>query len=171
MAALNGVNNDGLDLRQFNRELVDYLRCLLLVKTGAAEAVDLTTEDINDLKELADQASLSQILNAVKLFGQIELGNNDCSTLPLELALVDCYLGEKLSPVQTPGQKVLHWQSKLLNFQSLNQLQFILLKHRHLFRRLIRKRNHGQNRRLNLSQRLKLHSWHQLRIQKRSPNH
>ena len=92
MATLNSVNNDGLDLRQFNRELVEYLRGLLLVKTGAAEAVDLTTEDIAELKELAIKASLPQILNAVKLFGQIELGNNDCSTLPLELALVDCYL-------------------------------------------------------------------------------
>ena len=26
MATLNSVNNDGLDLRQFNRELVEYLR-------------------------------------------------------------------------------------------------------------------------------------------------
>ncbi len=94
MATLNGVNNDGLDLRQFNRELVEYLRGLLLVKTGAPEAIDLTPEDINELKELADKASLTQILNAVKLFGQIELGNDNCSTLPLELALVECYLSQ-----------------------------------------------------------------------------
>jgi DNA polymerase-3 subunit gamma/tau len=95
MATLNSINNDGLDLRQFNRELVQYLRGLLLVKTNAAEAVDLTAEDIAELKELAVKASLTQILNAVKLFGQIELGNNDCSTLPLELALVDCYLSRE----------------------------------------------------------------------------
>ena len=105
MAALNGVNSDGLDLRQFNRELVEYLRGLLLVKTGAADAVDLTVEDIGELKEIANKAALPQILNAVKLFGQIDIGNNDNSTLPLELALVDCYLAQenKTNPVVKPA--------------------------------------------------------------------
>ncbi len=94
MATLNNVNNDGLDLRQFNRELVEYLRGLLLVKTGAADAVDLTAEDIAEMKQLADKAALPQVLKAIKLFGQIDLGNSDSSTLPLELALVDCYLSQ-----------------------------------------------------------------------------
>ncbi|HEX7475215.1 MAG TPA: DNA polymerase III subunit gamma/tau [Dehalococcoidales bacterium] len=105
MAALNSVNRDGLDLRQFNRELVEYLRGLLLVKTGAVDAVDLTVEDIGELKEIANKAALPQILNAVKLFGQIDIGNNDNSTLPLELALVDCYLAQenKTNPVVRPA--------------------------------------------------------------------
>ncbi len=90
VATINSVNSDGLDLRQFNRELVEYLRQLLLVKTGSEEAVDLTTEDIAELKELAAQTSLAQIANAIKLFSQLELGFDHYSTLPLELALVDC---------------------------------------------------------------------------------
>jgi len=92
ITTINSVNNDGLDLRQFNRELVEYLRGLLLIKTGSDEAVDLTAEDIAELKALADKASLAQILKAVKLFGQLELGFDNYSTLPLELALVDCAL-------------------------------------------------------------------------------
>lgn len=92
MATINSVNSDGLDLRQFNREVVEYLRSLLLMKTGSDEAVDLTPEDMVELKGLADQASLPQILRAVKLFGEIELGLDGYSTLPLELALVDCVL-------------------------------------------------------------------------------
>jgi DNA polymerase-3 subunit gamma/tau len=92
MATLNSVNNDGLDLRQFNRELVEYLRGLLLVKTGASETVDLTSEDLGELKELAASASLAQVLNSIRLFGQIELVNDNPSTLPLELALVECFL-------------------------------------------------------------------------------
>ncbi|MFC1897116.1 DNA polymerase III subunit gamma/tau [Chloroflexota bacterium] len=92
MVTINSVNNDGLDLGQFNRELVEYLRGLLLIKTDSGEAVDLTTEDIAELKDLADRSSLSQILKAVKLFGQLELGFDNYSTLPLELALVDCAL-------------------------------------------------------------------------------
>jgi len=53
MAVLNSVNNDGLDLHQFNRELVDALRSLLLVKTGTPEVIDLTSDDIREFKELS----------------------------------------------------------------------------------------------------------------------
>jgi DNA polymerase-3 subunit gamma/tau len=90
VSTINSVNSDGLDLRQFNRELVAYLRQLLLVKTGSEEAVDLTAEDIAELKELASKTTLAQILKAIKLFGQLEIGFDNYSTLPLELALVDC---------------------------------------------------------------------------------
>jgi len=92
IATINSVNSDGLDLRQYNRELVEYLRGLLLIKTGADEAVDLTAEDIAELEDLAARASLDQILRAVKFFGQLELGIDNYSTLPMELALVDCIL-------------------------------------------------------------------------------
>jgi DNA polymerase-3 subunit gamma/tau len=97
ITTINSVQSDGLDLRQFNRDLVEYLRSLLLIKTGSDEAVDLTAEDIAELKALAARASLSQILTAVKLFGQLDFGLDSYSTLPLELALVDCAL--------TPGEE------------------------------------------------------------------
>lgn len=109
VATINSVNGDGLDLRQFNRELVEYLRALLLIKAGSAETVDLTAEDITELKNLAKGASLEQILKAVKLFGQLELGLDNYSTLPLELALVDCTLPsaeKKESPALRQPQKV-----------------------------------------------------------------
>ena len=102
VTTINSVNSDGLDLRQFNRELVEYLRGLLLMKTGSDETLDLPPEDIAELKDLATKASLSQILKAVKLFGQLELSLDNYSTLPLELALVDCTLPptEKEPPVK-----------------------------------------------------------------------
>ncbi len=87
---INKVNSDGLDLGQFNREVVEYLRALLLMKTGSGEAVDLTPEDRKELEEVAARATLPQIVRAVKLFGQLDLGLDNYSTLPLELALVDC---------------------------------------------------------------------------------
>jgi DNA polymerase-3 subunit gamma/tau len=92
MKTINAVNNDGLDLKQFNRELVSYLRGLLLIKNGCQRDLDLTAEEIAELEELAAKASLEQILRAVKLFGQLEFGFDNYSTLPLELALVDCNL-------------------------------------------------------------------------------
>ena len=108
VTTINSVNTDGLDLRQFNRELVEYLRGLLLIKTGSDKAVDFTAEDMAELKDLATKAPLPRILKAVKLFGQLELGFDNYSTLPLELALVDCVLtseeGEKGPAKQTESE-------------------------------------------------------------------
>ena len=104
MRTINSVNSDGLDLRQFKRELVEYLRALLLIKTDSDEAVDLTAEDIAELKDLATKASLPQILKVVKLFGQLEFGFDNYSTLPIELALVDCVLPLEEERVSLPTQ-------------------------------------------------------------------
>ncbi|MFC2019394.1 DNA polymerase III subunit gamma/tau [Chloroflexota bacterium] len=92
VATINSVSRDGLDLRQFAREVVEYLRGLLLMKAGSDEALDLTSEDMAELKSLAARATLEQVLRAVKLFGQLELGSDNYSTLPLELAMVECVL-------------------------------------------------------------------------------
>ena len=99
ITTINSVSSEGLDLRPFNRELIEYLRALLLVKTGTSEAIDLPGEDIAELKEIATKASLTQVLKAVKLFGQLEsTGFDSYSTLPLELALVDCVLAQEEQP-------------------------------------------------------------------------
>jgi DNA polymerase-3 subunit gamma/tau len=108
VSTINSANSDGLDLRQFNRELVEYLRQLLLVKTGSEEAVDLTAEDIAELKELASRTSLAQISRAIRLFSQLEFSFDHYSTLPLELALVDCTqpVEEKVTPAPQKTQQV-----------------------------------------------------------------
>jgi DNA polymerase-3 subunit gamma/tau len=95
---VSSINADGLDLRQFNRELVSYLRGLLLIKTGAAEGLDMSGEDIALLRELAEKASLSQVLRSLKIFGGLEFGTDGNSALPLELALVDTVLAPEEKP-------------------------------------------------------------------------
>ena len=89
---INSVNQDGIDLRQFNRELVEYLRGLLLIKAGADEATELPAEALPELQELAERASMPQISNAVRLFRAVEMEFDGFSPLPLELALVECAL-------------------------------------------------------------------------------
>jgi DNA polymerase-3 subunit gamma/tau len=123
MATLNSVNSDGLDLRQFNRELVEYLRGLLLIKTGSGDAVDLTAEDLAELKDLATRAPLAQILRAVKLFGRLELGFDNYSTLPLELALVDCVVPseEKMESAISQIEDESHQPSKAVISSSAQQ--------------------------------------------------
>ncbi len=98
IATIHSANNDGLNLKQFNRELVEYLRNLMIVKAGAADTLDLTPEDLAELKALADEASLPHILKAIRLFGALDFGGDASSTLPLELALVDA-----ATPEATPA--------------------------------------------------------------------
>jgi len=100
IATVNSVNSDGLDLRQFNRELTEYLRLLLLFKTGSGELADQTADDLEELKALAEKASLPRLLQAVRLFGQLELSLDNYATLPLELALVEC----SLASAETAGK-------------------------------------------------------------------
>jgi len=103
LKTINSVASDGLDLRQFNHELVDYLRELLLVKSGSEEVIDVTSDDLIEIKELAAGASLDYLLIAVKRFGEIDLRLDNYSSLPLELALVDCILASTTAkePVKT----------------------------------------------------------------------
>ncbi|MCX6003609.1 MAG: DNA polymerase III subunit gamma/tau [Chloroflexi bacterium] len=108
VATINSANNDGLDLRHFKRELVEYLRCLLLMKTGSEDSVDMTGEDLAELKQLASHASLPKILKALKLFSQVEIGTDSHSTLPMELAIVDITAKTEedvLKPVKQPDHK------------------------------------------------------------------
>ncbi len=94
-AGLNTINNisdDGIDLRQFNRELVNYLRDLLLVKSGSEDVVDTTSDDMAELKSLAASTSLDYILTAVKRFSESDIRLEYYSPLPLELALVGTIL-------------------------------------------------------------------------------
>ncbi len=98
LRTINSVVADGLDLRQFNRELVEYLRMILLVKSGSEVAVDLTQEELEDVKSICATSSTEQILKAAKLFGGIDLRLDSYSPLPLELALVECALEEGRPP-------------------------------------------------------------------------
>jgi DNA polymerase-3 subunit gamma/tau len=102
IATINNVNSDGLDLRQFSRDIVEDLRRLLLIATGSVGSLELTVDDIKELKELAAKTSTARLLRAIKRFGQLDLSLDNYSTLPLELALVDCTLPEteeKAAPV------------------------------------------------------------------------
>ncbi len=94
LKVINAVSAEGLDLRQFNRELVDYLRQLLLAKSGSGEMVDATADDLAEMQKIASGASLDYLLNTVKLFSNIDMRMDSFSPLPLELALVESVLAQ-----------------------------------------------------------------------------
>jgi DNA polymerase-3 subunit gamma/tau len=89
---ISSVNGDGIDLRQFNAGLVEYLRNLLLIKSQCEEALDITADELAEMKGLIDKVTLDYLFRAVKLFAGIDFRHDSYSTLPLELALVECAL-------------------------------------------------------------------------------
>ena len=81
----------GTDLRAFHRDLVEYLRAVLLRK-GGVEAADLDypTEVLEEIRALADRTGWPRLLKTVQLFGEVNLRAGEVpGALPLELALVE----------------------------------------------------------------------------------
>jgi len=109
LQVINNLNSDGVDLRQFNLGLVEYLRGLLLAKSRCEEALDVTSEDLAEMGSLAATATMDYLLNAVKSFSAIDFRSDNYSTLPLELALLDCALSNHTGheqPLTTEPSKV-----------------------------------------------------------------
>jgi DNA polymerase-3 subunit gamma/tau len=92
LKTVNSLNSDGLDLRQFNLGLVEYLRGLLLIKSGCGEALDVTGEDLAEMSSLAANAPMDYLLKTVKSFSSIDFRTDSYSALSLEMALLDCVL-------------------------------------------------------------------------------
>ncbi len=102
LQTVSSVNRDGLDLRQFNRELVQYLRDLLLIKSGSEEAVDVTAEDLTEMKKLVAPVAPERLLKVVRIFNDADLRLDSYSALPLELAVVESTIGEEGTVVMRP---------------------------------------------------------------------
>ncbi|MFO8102381.1 MAG: DNA polymerase III subunit gamma/tau [Dehalococcoidia bacterium] len=105
MAIINNAAADGLDLRQFNRELTDILRNMMLIKAGAADTLELTPEEIEEMKAAGADVSLEEISRAIKLFARADFRFSPQSTLPLELALVDFSSPSEKASKAEPGPK------------------------------------------------------------------
>ncbi len=92
LALIASVRDDGLDLRQFQREVVSYLRQLLLVAAGADSALSLTKEQAKDMQKALEGVGKEEIVRALRAFGQVDVRADPLSSLPLEIALAECVL-------------------------------------------------------------------------------
>lgn len=92
LTLIAAVRDDGLDLRQFQRELVDELRALLMVKNGIEPAEGATEERLQELRAAVQDVPTAQLLTALRAFGQADLKPDPNSTLPLDIALAECAL-------------------------------------------------------------------------------
>jgi len=103
LRTINSLNSDGVDLRQFNLSFVEYLRGVLLAKSRCEEALEVTGEDLAVMNRLASGTTLDRLLGAVKAFSAVDFRIGNYSSLPLELALLDCALSPGTQQEQPPS--------------------------------------------------------------------
>jgi DNA polymerase III subunit gamma/tau len=90
----------GTDPRQFARQVVDYLRGLLLVRMGSADQVDATAEMRVQMAQHAQAFDTPALLNAVRLFNNAATDTRSSwqPALLLELALTESIEGPQTIP-------------------------------------------------------------------------
>lgn len=81
----------GADPRQFARQAVDYLRNVLLVKSGNSSQLDITKELRTGIESQAAKLETSQVLRLLKSFNQAanEMRNNWQPGLLMEMAFIE----------------------------------------------------------------------------------
>jgi DNA polymerase-3 subunit gamma/tau len=106
---INRTVADGADPRQFGREVVEYLRGLLLIREGAGtRLLNATVEQAAEMEALAGRVPGARLLRAIHLFNEaatdLRRGLQTIPQLPLEMALVESILEPALPEAGAPAQ-------------------------------------------------------------------
>ena len=92
LLAIHQALDSGTDPRQFARQVVDYLRSMMLIKLGNADQVEVTPEMKKQLSDQAEFFALPVLVNTINLFNRAAHLPQQMSwqpALPLELALTE----------------------------------------------------------------------------------
>ena len=100
LVVINEVASQGVDLQQFYRMVMDYLRGALLVKSSVEISMGFDEETTAELRQLADSVALDHLVHVIKTFSEIDARRALVTTLPLEMGLVQSSIVPK-APVQT----------------------------------------------------------------------
>jgi DNA polymerase-3 subunit gamma/tau len=107
LAALHAALEHGADLRQFNRQVVEHLRGLLLLRAGGDPGLlDATADELAVLKAQADRAVLPDLSAWLRVFtaADANLKNALYGALPLEKALVEASLAGTAASAERGGR-------------------------------------------------------------------
>jgi DNA polymerase III subunit gamma/tau len=96
LTVINSIADQGLDIRRFHRQLLGYLREILLIKAGAIDPNEQTLQTKEFLGSLSKVSTMDQIVKAVRVFEQAAPSKDGPPTLPLELALVESAIDPEL---------------------------------------------------------------------------
>lgn len=106
---LSEIIEGGADIRQFSRSLVDYLRGLMLIKSGNEAILDTTPDALEAMRAETRSLSMADLVRLIRLFGDPDVTSQRNASaqpqLPLELAIVEaCGSGEQaLRPASAPA--------------------------------------------------------------------
>ncbi|NMC51305.1 DNA polymerase III subunit gamma/tau [Candidatus Kuenenbacteria bacterium] len=89
---INKMVDDGVDLEVFNKELVIFLRKMILVKEGAVKSdwIGMLGKVGSDMTNIVERATVAQLVENLKIFLSVgrDLKDSEIQQLPLELAVV-----------------------------------------------------------------------------------
>jgi DNA polymerase-3 subunit gamma/tau len=102
LGVIASVRDDGLDLRQFQRQVVGQLRGLLLAKSGAAPTDSWSEEQLVEMRAQVEAIPAERLIVALRAFGEADLRADPLSPLPLELALASTTLASAPSAAPPP---------------------------------------------------------------------
>ncbi len=85
------LTNDGKDLNQFEKDFLEYLRKILLLKVGTKSDFGFTPEINEIMKTQAEKLDLSRLTHIIQAFqkAENEIKWTTITSLPLELAAVE----------------------------------------------------------------------------------
>ena len=109
LRVVNEVADQGADLRQFARDLVERLRALLLIGAGGADGLlDATEDELAVMGAQVARSNVGTLLQWVKLFSGLDfqLRTSPYGQLPLELVVVEALIGPAPVAVAVPTRPV-----------------------------------------------------------------
>jgi len=108
LAVISDVRDDGYDLRQFQRQVVSFLRGALLAKAGTEPEDGWSDKHMEARSGLVADVPPDRIVSTLRAFGEADLRADPLSPLPLELALASAVLEKTeeraAQPAASPSQ-------------------------------------------------------------------
>jgi len=123
------INDDGYDLEQFAKSLVDYLRKIILLKVDGAFSKNLssemTEEQIKEAEKIADKIVMPRLIKMIKLFieAEREIKSAIIPQLPLELAIAELDISNDNSKDETSKVKEIKEKTSGVISESLKTSQ------------------------------------------------
>ena len=102
---INAVASDGIDLRIFLNQVIEYLRTIMLIKSKAETFHEHTGELIQELTLLANNVKMSDLIATLQNFGEITIRPENPLPLPIELAIVSATFRENQTEEQVASLK------------------------------------------------------------------
>lgn len=99
--------DNGSDPRQFGRQIVDYLRSILMAKIGNIQQLEIEPEEQEKLEYFANRFEVSKLLDALQAFDRCSQSNNAGwqPGLQLELVVTQLVCDEVIPETKTSTQQ------------------------------------------------------------------